>query len=71
MKLWLLIMVTNKPHWIDQKDEADGYREAIRMGRLKYYSIRRSRYCNGVKHDEILKQQADHVKLLGLWLGGH
>ena len=68
--MWLLITVINKPHLIDRKDEADGYRGAIQMEWLKSYSIRRSRYRNGIKHGEILKQQADHIKLLGLWLEG-
>ena len=63
--LWLLITAINKPHLIDRKDEADGYKGAIQTEWPKFYSIRRSHYCNGVKHGEILKQQADHVKLLG------
>ena len=63
-------MVINNPYLIDQKDEVDGYKEAIQTEWLQFYSIRKSRYRNGVKHGEILKQQADHIKLLGLWLEG-
>ena len=55
--LWLLITAINKPHLIDRKDEADGYKGAIQTEWPKFYSIRRSRYCNGVKHGKILKQQ--------------
>ena len=69
LNLWLLTTAINSPDLIDRKDEANGYRGAIQMEWLKFYSIR-SFYCNGVKHGEMIKQQADHVKLLGLWLEG-
>ena len=54
---WSLTRVISNPHLIDQKDEADGYKGAIQTEWPKFYSIRRSRYCNGVKHGKILKQQ--------------
>ena len=53
--------------YITQKDEVDGYRGAIQA---EFYSIRKSCYCNCVKHGVILKQQEDQVKLLGLCLEG-
>ena len=52
-------MAINNPHLIDWKDEADGYREPSKWS-----------YRNGLKHGEILKQQANHVKWLCLWLVG-
>ena len=68
--MWLLTTTINNPHLIEQKDEAAGYRGAIQIEWLKFYSIIRSLYRNGIKHGDILKQQADHIKLLGLWLEG-
>ena len=44
--------------------------EPSKRSGLSFIQLERVIIVYGVKHGEILKQQADHVKLLGLWLEG-